>query len=160
MNENKAKDYYLKNNLINPYIKRLQTQELKDIEKIEAQGNTDKNPIDKFPCKFFTMIIILLIQAIMTHIIKPVSTFLQIILLTRMTDIKTNEQNASSAHTLSNGVMALGWLILFLLPLINFFSVGIQIISIQKVKGHATNKNNIFVDEMLNSAMDDFTKGE
>lgn len=32
-------------------------------------------------------------------------------------------------------------------------------ISIQKVKGHATNKNNIFVDEMLNSAMDDFVKG-
>ena len=78
------------------------------------------------------MIIILLIQAIMTHIIKPVSTFLQIILLTRITDIKTDEQNASSPHSISNGVIALGWLILFLLPLINFFSVGIQIISIQK----------------------------
>ena len=59
MNENKDKDYYLKNNLINPYIKRLKTQELKNIEKIEAQGNTYKNPIDTFPCKFFTRIIIL-----------------------------------------------------------------------------------------------------
>ena len=68
----------------------------------------------------------------MTHIIKPVSTFLQIILLTRITDIKTDEQNASSPHSISNGVIALGWLILFLLPLINFFSVGIQIISIQQ----------------------------
>ena len=83
------------------------------IEKIEAQGNTDKNPIDKFPCKFFSMIIILLIQAIMTHIMKPVSTFLQIILLTRITDIKTDEQNASSPHSISDGVIALGWLILF-----------------------------------------------
>ena len=132
MNENKDKDYYLKNNLINPYIKRLKTQELKNIEKIEAQGNTYKNPIDTFPCKFFTMIIILLIQAIMTHIIKPVTTFLEIILLTRITDIRTNEENSSSAHSLSDGVIALGWLILFLLPLINFFSVGIHIISIQK----------------------------
>ena len=59
------------------------------------------------------MIIILLIQAIMTDIIKPVSTFLQIILLTRITDIKTDEQNASSPHSISDGVIALGWLILF-----------------------------------------------
>lgn len=88
MKENKDREYYLKNNIINPYIKRLQTTEYtKNIEKIEAQGNTDKNQIEKFPCKFFSMIIILLIHAIMTHIIKPVSTFLQIILLTRITDI-------------------------------------------------------------------------
>ena len=112
MKEKKDRKYYLKNNIINPYIKRLQTTNMQKLsKKIEAQGNTDKNPIDKFPCKFFSMIIILLIQAIMTHIIKPVSTFLQIILLTRITDIKTDEQNASSPHSISNGVIALGWLI-------------------------------------------------
>ncbi len=100
-------------------------------EKI-ASLDSNENKIESINCKFIMMLIILFIQAIMTHIIKPVCTFLEIIFLTRTVDIKRVEFNASSAETLSDGVKVIGWLILFLLPFINFFSVGIMIIMIQK----------------------------
>lgn len=100
-------------------------------EKLDSL-DSNENKIENINFKFVLMLIIVFIQAIMTHIIKPVCTFLEIIFLTRTVDIKRGEFNASSAETLSDGVRSLGWLIIFLLPFINFFSVGIMVIMIQK----------------------------
>ena len=81
---------------------------------------------------FILLFILFIFFGIIVHIIKPVSTFLSIFLLTRFVKTKENELDLNPSKAISKGVKTIGYLIIFLLPLVHILTKGHMIILIQK----------------------------
>ena len=90
------------------------------------------NKITEFPFLYIILFILFIIFGIIVHIIKPASTFFSIFLLTRFVKTKKNEIIDFNAKGLNKGVKTVGWLIIFLLPLVHIITKGHMIILIQK----------------------------
>lgn len=87
-----------------------------------------KNP----PCSFFWVFFLLILHIIVTYLIKPITTILQIVLITKYNDLKNSEFDYSIQDRLGKIYRIIAWLIIFLIPLVHFFMRGIPIIKIQK----------------------------
>ena len=81
---------------------------------------------------FILLFILFIFFGIIVHIIKPVSTFLSIFLLTRFLKTKENELDLNPSKAISKGVKTIGYLIIFLLPLVHILTKGHMIVLIQK----------------------------
>ena len=81
---------------------------------------------------FILLFILFIFFGIIVHIIKPVSTFLSIFLLTRFVKTKENELDLNPSKAISKGVKTIGYLIIFLLPLVHILTKGHMIVLIQK----------------------------
>ena len=90
------------------------------------------NKITEFPFLYIILFILFIIFGIIVHIIKPASTFFSIFLLTRFVKTKKNEITDENAKGLNKGIKTIGWLIIFLLPLVHIIKKGHRIILIQK----------------------------
>ena len=90
------------------------------------------NTITEFPLLYIFLFILFIIFGIIVHIIKPASTFFSIFLLTRFVKTKKNEIEDIKAKGLNKGTKTVGWLIIFLLPLVHIIKKGHMIILIQK----------------------------
>ena len=90
------------------------------------------NKITEFPFLYIILFILFIIFGIIVHIIKPASTFFSIFLLTRFVKTKKNEITDENANGLNKGIKTIGWLIIFLLPLVHIIKKGHRIILIQK----------------------------
>lgn len=113
-------------------------KEMQNITKTNMSKTSDNNLFNLYNAKsqfnllHFTLYIILIfLQTILTYVIKPVCTILQLVLLSQIATIRVNELEEQTAGTITNAIKAVGYCIIFAIPLINFFLKGIMIISIQ-----------------------------
>ena len=139
MNDIKENDQLLnKNPDINQFTKMGYiiddtTAKEKDTEDEPNHNYIQEGPIlDGFPWKFYLILIAIFVQIVLTHIMKPACTFLEIIFLTRIVNINKKGELNKFEENLNIGVKAIGWVIIFGLPLVHLFLTGIMIISIQK----------------------------
>ena len=109
-------------------------EEKKPIEKKEKYKGFIKptKKITKLPLFYIFLFLLFILFGIIVHIIKPASTFFSIFLLTRFVKTKKNEIIDFNAKGLNKGVKTVGWLIIFLLPLVHIITKGHMIILIQK----------------------------
>lgn len=107
---------------------------IKDLNRLSELRNKfqrKRKPMKGFPCKFYFLLVIIFVFIIIIHIFKPVCTILELIFLTRLGKTPRSE-NEEGLEDISKTKKIFGYLIIFLLPLVNFFITGISIISIQK----------------------------
>lgn len=83
------------------------------------------------PCSFYVLWILLVLHIIVTYFIKPISTILKIVLITKYNDLKNSELDLYIKDRLNKTLRVFAWLIIFLIPMIHFFTRGISILKIQ-----------------------------
>lgn len=135
MSRNNENDKLLNNNHVAQEEKKIDDSngEEKDTKDQVIKESNYKAPVlEGFPWKFYLILIPIFIQVVLTHIMKPSCTFLEIIFLTRIVNINKNGELSKFEKNLNTGVKAIGWVIIFALPLVHLFLTGIMIISIQK----------------------------
>jgi hypothetical protein len=93
--------------------------------------HSDLNAKTKKPLIIFYLILVIL-HTVLQYVIKPVGVFLEIVFLTSLVKIKANDSDVNVSSSVSGSLDAIGWLILFLLPLYHFFTLGIKIVTIQR----------------------------
>jgi hypothetical protein len=83
--------------------------------------------------KFIIFTMFLFFHIILTHLIKPVCTIFQMVFLTVIVNVKTDqdEETDSDVVYMSSGVIVIGWAIMFILPLISFFQRGLRIVALK-----------------------------
>jgi hypothetical protein len=84
--------------------------------------------------KFIGFTILMFFHIILTHIIKPVCTIFQMVFLTVIVQVKTDEDDDSGSIVIymSPGILAVGWAIMFIFPLIGFFQSGVRIVALKE----------------------------
>lgn len=86
----------------------------------------------RYKLKILFYLVIIFLHTFLVYIIKPLCFVLGIIFLTAIVNIKVDEEKNELSHLLKNGVITVGWVILFILPIYNLFAVGLKIIAIHK----------------------------
>jgi hypothetical protein len=82
--------------------------------------------------KIIFYLLLVMLNTLLIYIIKPICVILELIFLTTIVNVKPNEFQITESELLSMGMKAIGWIIIFLIPLYHFFTLGLKIISIQR----------------------------
>jgi hypothetical protein len=89
----------------------------------------------KFKLQIIFYLIYIILNTIFVYVIKPLTTFLQLIFLTTIIWVHADEnKNTLGGSTkdsiIGGGLVAFGYVLIFLIPLYHFFTIGFAIVAI------------------------------
>jgi len=98
---------------------------INNISRAKKESNSQK-------CLIFFYCLLIILFTVWVYIIRPLCVFLEIFFLTSVVNVKPKEYSSEEAKAVSSILMLIGWLIILLLPIYNFITVGIRIIILQQ----------------------------
>lgn len=122
---NDEESFKLKNDAGNPQI---------NFTSSSKQQQDNKKNKRKLRFKIVFYMILLFIHTGLIYFVKPICTLLEIVFLTKIIKVSTDSNvpvNSAALKTvINNGLLVVGWLLILLLPLVNFFMIGLKIIAV------------------------------
>jgi hypothetical protein len=109
--------------------KTIDVKQNKDGQKKSLNKDIEHNQTKIIYLKIILYLFLIFCNIILVYVIKPVSVFLELMFLSDI--IKIAPKDDFTSYTLGESITAIGYLIIFILPIYNFVSRAIPIIVIQ-----------------------------